>query len=70
MFETAGSQHTPVTVGQDDVVTLNIVMGDWNLIDDEGRVLAMENWKSVMQRYLAHCEKHGIEPVDISSFSV
>lgn len=70
VFETAGTEHTPVAVGEEDVVTLNIVMGDWILLDDDGRVLAIENWKSVMQRYLTHCETHGIAPVDISSFSV
>lgn len=70
VFETAGTQHTPIGVGKEDVVTLNIVMGDWNLVDDDGKVLAVENWKSVMQRYLDHCKKHDIAPVDISSFSV
>lgn len=70
VFETAGTQHTPISAGDDEIVTLNIVQGDWALIDDEGRVLAVENWKTVMQRYLDHCATHGIEPVDISSFSV
>lgn len=69
VFETAGTQHTPVGCGEDEIVTLNIVQGDWNLIDDEGRVLAIENWKTVMQRYLTYCEQNGIKPVDISSFT-
>ncbi len=69
VFETAGTQHTPVSLGKDEVITLNIVQGDWNLIDDSGRVLATENWRTVMQRYLDHCKAHGIQPVDISSFT-
>lgn len=69
VFETAGSEHTPIGVGKDDVVTLNIVQGDWNLIDEDGNVLAIENWKTVMQRYLDYCMTNDISPIDISSFS-
>nr|WP_296229147.1 2,4'-dihydroxyacetophenone dioxygenase family protein [Ralstonia sp. UBA689] len=70
VFETAGSRHTPVSVGEEEVVTLNIVQGDWNLLSPDGAVLAIENWRSMMDRYLAFCKKEGIEPIDVSSFSV
>lgn len=70
VFETAGSRHTPVAVGEEEVVTLNIVQGDWNLMSPDGAVLAIENWKSMMERYLNFCKKEGIEPIDVSSFSV
>jgi len=70
VFETAGTQHTPVGVGDDEIITLNIVQGDWDLIGPEGQVLAIENWKSMMQRYLAFCETQGIQAQDVSSFSV
>lgn len=69
VFETAGTQHTPMGLGEGEVITLNIVQGDWNLIDEAGRVLAVENWRTVMQRYLDHCQRHGLRPVDISSFT-
>ena len=69
VFETAGSRHTPIAVGEGEVVTLNIVQGDWNLMSPEGAVLAIENWKSMMDRYLNYCKSHGIKPVDVSSFS-
>jgi hypothetical protein len=52
---TAASRHTPVSVGDDEVITLNIVQGDWNLMSPEGQVLDIENWKSMMERYLNHC---------------
>lgn len=68
--ETAGTQHTPAGVGDDEVCTLNIVMGDWNLIGPEGQVLAIENWKTMMQRYLDFCRANGIEAQDVSSFEV
>lgn len=70
VFETAGTRHTPVGVGNEEVITLNIVQGDWILMDAEDRVLAIENWKTVMQRYLDHCKSNGIAPKDLSSFSV
>jgi hypothetical protein len=70
VFETAGSRHTPATVGDDEVITLNIIQGDWNLLSPEGAVLAIENWRSMMDRYLGYCKARGITPVDISSFSV
>lgn len=70
VFETAGTEHTPIGQGKEEVITLNIVQGDWALIDDAGRVLAVENWKTVMQRYLDFCRETGIEAQDISAFAV
>jgi hypothetical protein len=69
VFETAASRHTPVSVGDDEVITLNIVQGDWNLMSPEGAVLAIENWKSMVERYLNFCRLKGVEPVDVTSFS-
>lgn len=45
-----------------------LVVGDWNLIGPEGQVLAIENWKSMMQRYLDYCQAGNGDPVDVSSF--
>lgn len=70
VYETAGTQHTPIAVSDEDVITLNIVMGDWNVMGPEGQVLAIENWKTMMQRYLAFCKAQGIEAKDVSSFAV
>ena len=69
VFETAGSRHTPATVGEDEVITLNIVQGDWNLMSPEGAVLAIENWKSMVDRYVNFCKSRGMKPVDVTSFS-
>lgn len=70
VFETAASRHTPVTVGDDEVITLNIVQGDWNVMSPEGAVLAIENWKSMVERYTHFCKSRGLEQVDVTSFSV
>lgn len=68
VFETACTSHTPVGVGEGEIMTLNIVQGDWALVNDEGQVLAIENWKTVLKRYLDFCEREGIKAEDISSF--
>ena len=70
VFETAASRHTPITVGDEEVITLNIVQGDWNVLSPEGAVLAIENWKSMVNRYVNYCKNHGLETVDVTSFSV
>ena len=70
VFETAASRHTPITVGDEEVITLNIVQGDWNVLSPEGAVLAIENWKSMVDRYVNYCKNHGLEAVDVTSFSV
>lgn len=67
--ETAASRHTPVSVGDDEVITLNIVQGDWNLMSPEGAVLAIENRKSMVDRYVNFCKSRGHKPVDVTSSS-
>jgi quercetin dioxygenase-like cupin family protein len=68
VFETAASAHTPIAEPGPDVVTLNIVVGDWNIIDETGAVLAVENWRSMLARYKDHCAAHGLATVDITGF--
>ena len=68
VFETAASAHTPVARPGADVVTLNIVMGDWNIVDENDAILAVENWRSMLKRYADYCAASGIAPVDITSF--
>jgi 2,4'-dihydroxyacetophenone dioxygenase len=69
VFETAASAHTPVAQPGEDVITLNIAMGDWNIVDENDSVLADENWKSMLKRYDEYCAVNGIAPVDITSFA-
>lgn len=51
--------------GTDDAVTLVLATGDVQFLDDAGRVLGVENWRSITDRYLAHCESLGLEPQDV-----
>lgn len=68
VYETTASTHTPQS-HDEEVVTLNIVRGDSEYLDAEGNVLAKENWKSHMDRYVAYCESQGITPKDLGSFA-
>jgi hypothetical protein len=68
VYETAATSHTPEALGG-DVQVLNIVLGDLLFTDDQGRVRAIENWKTGLDRYLAHCKEHGIAPRDLTAFS-
>jgi hypothetical protein len=69
VYETAASTHTPIGACEGEVITLNIQVGDSIYLDDRGGVLAIENWKTMLQRYLDFARAKGIAPVDITSFA-
>lgn len=69
IYETAASAHTPVAEPGDEVIVLNMLVGDWNVLDDNDNIVAVENWKSMLARYKDFCAAQGIEPVDITSFA-
>ncbi|VXC01235.1 Cupin [Burkholderia sp. 8Y] len=72
VYETAGSSHTPEAVapqpGAPDIVTLNIIHGELVFVDDHGRTLATENWRSGWDRYAGYCRAHGLTPKDLTAF--
>jgi 2,4'-dihydroxyacetophenone dioxygenase len=69
VYETAASTHTPRSVGEEDAEVFFLVVGELEFVDDDGNLLARENWKTSLERYHAYCEKHGLEPQDLTSFS-
>jgi len=69
VYETAATSHTPVAVGDSEVITLNIQVGDSLYLDDKDNIIAVENWKTLLQRYLGFCQSKGITPIDLSSFA-
>ncbi|TDN64031.1 2,4'-dihydroxyacetophenone dioxygenase family protein [Paraburkholderia sp. BL10I2N1] len=69
VFETAGSSHTPLALpGDDEIIALNIVQGDLLYLNDNDQVIAKENWKTGMERYLAYCEANRLIPKDLTAF--
>ncbi|MDD2047558.1 2,4'-dihydroxyacetophenone dioxygenase family protein [Pseudomonas putida] len=73
VYETAASTHTPevVSTGSADgyVLTLVHVTGDLAFLDGNDNIVALENWKSGLHRYLAYCEQHDITPKDLTAFN-
>jgi 2,4'-dihydroxyacetophenone dioxygenase len=70
VYETASSRHTPEALpGAEDVIAFNIVKGELVFLDDKDQVLAVETWRTAMERYLGYCKSVGLEPRDLSSFS-
>lgn len=68
VFETAAESHTPQAVGDGQVLLLNIIIGDLIFMDEDNKVLAIENWKSALKRYQNYCGAAGIEPRDLTAF--
>ena len=70
VYETAFSRHTPEALpGTEDVIAFNIVKGELVFLDDKDQVLAVETWRTAMERYLGYCKSVGLEPRDLSSFN-
>ncbi|CAG9614867.1 hypothetical protein BACCIP111899_04100 [Bacillus rhizoplanae] len=68
VYEPAGSSHTPQAVGDEEVITLNIVEGTLDYLGENGEILARDNWQSFLKKYHDHCAAEGIEPVDVTKF--
>jgi quercetin dioxygenase-like cupin family protein len=66
--EPAGSKHTPEGLGDEDVITFNIVDGTLDYLGENDEIIARDNWESVLNKYYAHCEAEGIEPVDLTKY--
>ncbi len=69
VYETAATVHTPVGAGSDEIITLNIQVGDSLYLDGKDNIVAVENWKTTLKRYLDFCAEKGLPPVDVSSFA-
>ncbi|MNF11118.1 hypothetical protein D3C80_2122570 [compost metagenome] len=52
------------------MITFNVTVGDLQYLDENGNIVAIENWKTSVQRYLAFCEANGVEAKDITTFAV
>ena len=67
VFEPPACMHTPQALGKTGYcVTLNIISGDVILLTAGGDAPVIENSRSALQRYLAHCERASIEPTDLT----
>jgi quercetin dioxygenase-like cupin family protein len=68
VYETAGSSHTFVVEPDEATEAFIIVEGALEFIDESGNTIAIEDWRSMSQRYLDYCEQEGIEAIDVARF--
>jgi len=68
VIETPDEQHTPQALpdGTDDVIMFVVSSGELLLLDFEGRVVATEDWRTAVERYLNYCRDNDIEPLEIA----
>ena len=71
VYETAASKHTPLAVAGagDEIITLNIQVGDSLYMDDKDNIIAVENWKSVHKRHVEFHKARGLAAPDVTDFS-
>lgn len=67
VFEPAGGAHTLEVLGDETMITLFIVNGVIQYLDDEGRVVQQDDLRSRQRLYLDHCREHGIEPAALTT---
>jgi 2,4'-dihydroxyacetophenone dioxygenase len=70
VFEPAAISHQPETIEGygDEVITLNITLGDTIHFDESGNIVGIENWRTGVARYLAYCKANNIPAKDVTSF--
>jgi 2,4'-dihydroxyacetophenone dioxygenase len=67
VFEPAGGAHTLEVVGEEEMVTLFVVGGVIQYLDDDGSVVQQDDLQSRRRLYLDHCRELGIEPVALTT---
>ena len=64
----AASSHRPVSVGEENAEVFFVIVGEFLFLDDDGNIIARENWKTSLGRYADYCSANGIEAQDLTSF--
>jgi 2,4'-dihydroxyacetophenone dioxygenase len=64
VYEPPGDIHTLV-VDEKEMMTLFIIEGVIQYIDDDDNLIYQDDVFSKLERYLQHCRDHGIEPKDL-----
>lgn len=66
IYEPPGDIHTLIVDSdQEEMVTLFLLEGVVQYLDDEDRILYQDDIFSKMERYLSFCKREGIEPIDL-----
>ncbi len=66
IYEPPGDIHTLVLEdGNEEMITLFVLEGVVQYLDDEDNILYQDDVFSKMERYLRYCQEQGIEPKDL-----
>jgi hypothetical protein len=65
VYEPPGDIHTLVVDDAEDMITLFILDGVIQYLDDDDQVIYQDDVYTKLDRYLKFCDANGIEPVDL-----
>ncbi len=65
VYEPPGDIHTLIVHEGEDMITLFILEGVIQYLDDEDNVIYQDDIFTKMERYLKYCRELGIEPLDL-----
>ena len=65
IHEPEGDVHTLVVEPGEEMITLFIVHGAIDYLDDDGNVVRTDTAQAKLELYEAHCREHGLEPLDV-----
>jgi len=66
VWEPPGDVHTLVLEGEEDMVTLFILEGTVQYLDDQDGLLYQDDVFSKLEKYLDWCEQEGVRPADLT----
>jgi 2,4'-dihydroxyacetophenone dioxygenase len=65
VWEPPGDVHTLEVLGDEPMVTLFVISGVIQYLDDDDQVVQQDDFRGRRHRYLEYCEEIGVEPVAI-----
>jgi 2,4'-dihydroxyacetophenone dioxygenase len=65
VYEPPGDIHTLVVEGEEEMLTLFLLEGVIQYLDDDDAIVSQDDVFTKMDRYLSYCRREGIEPLDL-----
>ena len=65
VYEPPGDIHTLIVDDAEEMITLFLLEGVIQYLDDDDNLIYQDDVFTKMERYLTYCREHGIEPVDL-----
>ncbi len=65
VYEPPGDIHTLMVDGSEEMLTLFLLEGVVQYLDDDDNLIYQDDVFTKMERYLKYCEAQGIEPLDL-----